>query len=330
MSGVEEFIDQVEGEDEMGRELVHTRPQAVATLFRTDEPALIVARATEVANVLSGVLKAKGLTTRIGNREHVQVEGWTLCGSMLGVFPIVEWTRKLENGWEARAKAVTMAGATVGSAEAQCTREEKEWGPTPTRGKARDDYALRSMAQTRAISKALRQPLGFIVTLAGFAATPAEEIPEAEVEPDRPFDPGRDLLPDAVRGEGFLERLGEQFKAIDATVDWKDVLNQISGTAPKDEQFWRRVSNAVAKLGDLSAFPPPSDKDVQAAFAWACKGVLVNLTRPVEAELEEMDEAAAEAAEEDVEPAPLGDTPLPDEDDNIPFGEEEADAKPTA
>jgi hypothetical protein len=33
------------------------------------------------------------------------------------------------------------------------------------------------MAQTRATSKALRAPLGWIVTLAGYEATPSEEIP---------------------------------------------------------------------------------------------------------------------------------------------------------
>ena len=33
------------------------------------------------------------------------------------------------------------------------------------------------MAQTRATSKALRQPLGFVITLAGFDPTPAEEMP---------------------------------------------------------------------------------------------------------------------------------------------------------
>jgi hypothetical protein len=50
----------------------------------------------------------------------------------------------------------------------------------------RDDYALRSMAQTRALSKCLRAPLGFIIQLAGFAATPAEEIPDSpEPEPVR-------------------------------------------------------------------------------------------------------------------------------------------------
>ena len=56
------------------------------------------------------------------------------------------------------------------------------------------------------------------MTLAGFDATPAEEIVSGPVEhvvqEGRSFDPGRDLLPDAVRGEGFLERLGEQFKEV--------------------------------------------------------------------------------------------------------------------
>ena len=73
-------------------------------------------------------------------------------------------------GWEARVEARTIDGRTVGSAEAMCTRHEANW-------RSRDDYALRSMAQTRATSKALRQPLGFVITLAGFDPTPAEEIP---------------------------------------------------------------------------------------------------------------------------------------------------------
>jgi hypothetical protein len=291
---------------------------APVTLFRTDEPALIVARATQVADVLSDVLRSKKLTKRIGDKDVVLVEGWTLCGSMLGVFPIVEWTRKLPNGWEARVEVKTRDGDVVGSAEAQCTRDEKEWGPNPTRGKQRDDYALRSMAQTRATSKALRGPLGFVVHLAGFNPTPAEEL--IGTDADREFDPGRDLLDGAISGEGFLDRLGEAFRLIDATVDWKDVLNQISGDSAKDDQFWRRVSNAVAWLGDLTAFPGPSDDKVIEAFAWAFEGTIVELTRPIEEAHEEMDEQAATAAGEE-EPAPIpSDTPLPDDDDDVPFG----------
>lgn len=145
------------------------RPAAPLTLFGTDDPSAVVERATKVATVLADVIKQRHLSARIGNRDHIQIEGWTLLGSMLGVFGEVEWTRPVDRGWEARAVARTMAGATVGSAEAMCTRAERTWSN-------RDEYAIRSMAQTRALSKALRLPLGFIVELAGFAATPAEEM----------------------------------------------------------------------------------------------------------------------------------------------------------
>ena len=60
----------------------------------------------------------------------------------------------------------------IGAAEAECLYAEANW-------KGRDDYALRSMAQTRATSKALRQPLGFVISLAGFDPTPAEEMPSS-------------------------------------------------------------------------------------------------------------------------------------------------------
>lgn len=155
--------------DGHGTALEPTAPAPV-TLFRTENPAEVVARATETADALAKVVKSKKLTTDIKGKDHVRVEGWTLLGTMLGVFPVCVWTRKLENGWEARVEARTLAGQIVGAAEAECLRAESLWS-------SRDDYALRSMAQTRATSKALRQPLGFVMTLAGFEATPAEEMP---------------------------------------------------------------------------------------------------------------------------------------------------------
>ncbi len=42
--------------------------------------------------------------------------------------------------------------------------------------KSFDEYAILSMAQTRSISKAYRNKIGFIMKLAGFQATPAEEM----------------------------------------------------------------------------------------------------------------------------------------------------------
>ena len=55
------------------------------------------------------------------------------------------------------------------------------------------------MAQTRAQSKALRQPLGFVVSLAGYETTPAEEVGGgAGPEPAPPLDATPVLSADAI------------------------------------------------------------------------------------------------------------------------------------
>lgn len=202
----------IEGEVvEAGAVEVYREPPAPApvSLFRTDDPIEVIERATKVANALKSVIVQQNLYKRINGRDHVLVEGWTTLGSMLGVVPVVAWSRRVEPvtkydvevihyewvesggrkakresgrsqytvegyDWEARVEARTMDGRTVGGAEAMCSRNEHTWAK-------REDYALRSMAQTRAVSKALRGPLGFIVALAGYATTPAEEMP---AEPD--------------------------------------------------------------------------------------------------------------------------------------------------
>jgi hypothetical protein len=43
-----------------------------------------------------------------------------------------------------------------------------------------DEYAIASMAQTRAIGKAYRNKMAFIMKMAGYEATPAEEVPAQE------------------------------------------------------------------------------------------------------------------------------------------------------
>ncbi len=161
------------------------------TLFGTANPAEVVERAAVVAAQLADLVRRQRLTVTIGRSEHVRVEGWTLLGSMLGVFPVVTWTRPVldaagvQVGWEARVEARTRSGQVVGAAESECLRSEKPWSYTPAKGAPRDDYALRSMAQTRAVSKALRLPLGFVMQLAGFDPTPADEMPREERPPRR-------------------------------------------------------------------------------------------------------------------------------------------------
>jgi hypothetical protein len=67
------------------------------------------------------------------------------------------------------------------------SRAEEKWS-------RRDDYALRSMAETRAESRAWRKAIGWIVHLAGYNPTPAEEMGHTPgAEPAAP--PFGDALP---------------------------------------------------------------------------------------------------------------------------------------
>lgn len=188
---------------------VAVRPQQTAVapsgLFGNVTAVEVIGKATEVATALKTVIERQGLISRISGREYPRCEAWTLLGTMLGIYPVLDWCRKIDNGWEARVEARTRDGAIIGAAEAECLRSEKNWGN-------RDDYALRSMAQTRATAKALRMPLGFVMTLAGYEATPAEEMPREE--PERPRKalpaaapkPATGLSTNPKDTESFLER----------------------------------------------------------------------------------------------------------------------------
>lgn len=145
------------------------RPSQEVGLFGTQDPSQVIGKAKVVAQALKDVIVKQGLVSKIQGKEYPRCEAWTLLGTMLGVFPVLVWSKPVDGGWEARVEARTKDGAIIGAAEAQCLRAERNWAN-------RDDFALRSMAQTRATAKCLRMPLGFVMSLSGFEVTPAEEM----------------------------------------------------------------------------------------------------------------------------------------------------------
>lgn len=163
--------------EEVGTELAPVEHQPPANLFRTDDPVEVVVQATRVADALKDLLVRQGLTQNIQGKAHVRVEGWQALGAMLGVTAICTATEPVDGGWKATVEARAADGRVIGRADAMCTKHEKR-GPWKTA----DDYARLSMAQTRATSKALKGPLGFVVSLAGYQTTPAEEMTFAEPE----------------------------------------------------------------------------------------------------------------------------------------------------
>jgi hypothetical protein len=197
------------------------------TLFGTTEPVLLIERATEVANALAGVVEKKQLYSTISGKRHVRVEGWTLLGSILGVFPVVVRTTELFRdegkpfGFEAYVEARTRGGEVVGSAVARCTRDERRW-------KSADDYAILSMASTRATSKAMRLPLGWVMTLGGYEATPAEEM-DGVFDRGEPPPPRRDRHDDDVRFDEPVvpgSRVGKAVTAADVVASVKSMMRE--------------------------------------------------------------------------------------------------------
>ena len=284
--------------EEIGVEL---EPVQHGNVFHTDDPLEVIARATRIAAPLADLVRKQKLTSNISGKEHVRVEGWTLLGSMLGVYPVCEWTRKLDDGWEARVEARTLGGQVVGAAEAQCTRSENMW-------KSRDEYALRSMAQTRATSKALRQPLGFVMQLAGFDPTPAEEMPRdggVSAPPEKQASGGGISVPTSWAKYTECISLWDE-----ATHDLFTAFGQSAARAlfgpsvdtkklsSSDKKFLlQKCAGAwvhVREEFDPNVLPYPGIEDIRAGFARVMDGLELAIPD------EEMDAEAAEAAGREV------------------------------
>lgn len=136
-------------------------------------PTEVVARASEQARAVIDVVEKKKLYGNIKGKKFLTVEAWQLVAAFNGLSPVVEKVERTEHdgaqGWQARCVIYNAQGRQVGAGEAECLDDEDNW-----RGKP--DYQLKSMAQTRAVSKACRTILSFVVALAGYEVTPYEEM----------------------------------------------------------------------------------------------------------------------------------------------------------
>jgi hypothetical protein len=147
--------------------------QSTPTLIEQTNPVLILEQSTDIANALADIIEKKHLYTIIKGKKHVHVEGWTTLGALNKVFPILDWSKRLDREneviYESRIIAKTLKGDIIGVGEALCSNKESNWQYS-------DEYAIKSMSITRATSKALRIPLGWIMVLAGYEGTPFEEM----------------------------------------------------------------------------------------------------------------------------------------------------------
>jgi len=247
------------------------REEAPIGLFNTDNPKVIVQKAAAVASTLTQIITSQKLSTKIGGKDYILVEGWTTLGSLVGVFPATEYTRPVQDaegetvGWEAAVVVRNTLGTIIGRAEAQCLRSERNW-------KSRDDFALRSMAQTRAQGKALRMPLGWIAVMGGFEATPAEEMPKDDDVPFEPSLPTQDpAANDAAGGDHGSSGTGGEGDT-DETVMARREAAQLAADAAR---LTDKLLHALDELGSraqnehlIAKDPTKNAQDPAAHVAW--------------------------------------------------------------
>jgi hypothetical protein len=146
----------------------------------------IVDEATEKATKLKEIVQRTQTFKVIGDKQHLQIEAWQTIGSFYGctarstVEPVEEHGVQ---GYKAHATVTKDAtGHVLSEADGYCFVDEENWVD-------KDRFALASMAQTRAMSKALANKFKWVVVLAGYATTPVEEMSVSTVSsgPRIPF-----------------------------------------------------------------------------------------------------------------------------------------------
>lgn len=162
-------------------------------------PEQLVALAREVNKYVN----TNQLSQDIQGKQYVLVEGWQFAGSLLGLVGKIvsyenkssyepveyeitkkEWVNRQpvytkvphktkEYKYFAEAAFYDRQGVEVSKAYAMCSNEEAKKNTF-------DEYAIFSMAQTRALGKAARMSFAFLIKAAGYEPTPAEEMPDKD------------------------------------------------------------------------------------------------------------------------------------------------------
>ncbi len=136
-------------------------------------PEIVLEEARRAAKALGDVVSKKKKPVIMNGEQYLEFEDWQTVGRFYGVTAKVVETHFIDygnaQGFEAKAVALRADGFEISAAEAMCLNDEPNWKSKPL-------FQLKSMAQTRACAKSLRNVLAWVVVLAGYKPTPAEEM----------------------------------------------------------------------------------------------------------------------------------------------------------
>lgn len=154
-------------------------------IVKVEGTGQLMRQATDVAGVCRDIVTKTA--RNIQGRKYVQVEGWQSIAVAYGCVASARDVEVVPGGVRAIGEVRRMSdGSVVASAEGFVGEDEPVWyggGINKHTGKPyekRPAYAIRAMAQTRAISRACRSAFAFVVTLidGNLSTTPAEEVPD--------------------------------------------------------------------------------------------------------------------------------------------------------
>lgn len=221
-----------------------------ASLTLREVPADTLAAAQRAASALQNVIARKKKPVVFNGEQYLEFEDWQTVGRFYGVtakaVAVDTVTIVGVHGFKAVAVAQLADGREISRAESLCMSDEQNWAHKPL-------YQLASMAQTRACAKALRNVLAWVVVLAGYRATPAEEMNSGDTVPRRP--PPRQV-PSAPRVDLISAEQRAAFVALVADHGWQDteviaLLKQHG--IPKSSQIPREKFTALCDAVKLGA-----------------------------------------------------------------------------
>lgn len=162
-------------------------------------PAELMRLATDVSGLCKEIVTKTAVD--IQGRKYVKVEGWMAIATAHGCSAGATDVKQDERGTSAIGEIRRISdGTLIARAEGFVGADELTWyggegsywdsGQRATVKKTypkRPDYAIRAMAQTRAISRACRSAFAHVVVMmdANLSTTPAEEVPAGGFD-DRP------------------------------------------------------------------------------------------------------------------------------------------------
>src|SRR3990167_7251706 len=180
---------------------------------------------TSMSKVLQEYIKKQGLSVNIVGKEYAMVEGWQFAGGLLQLYPRVRKVENLSSGaekkWLAEVEIVGNDERVYSVGIAVCSNAE-------SKKRSFDEYAVLSMAQTRAIGKAYGNLIGWVMKLAGYEATPQEEMVKvggedvvaSQQKQEQNIDQLFSAAKDAVEKETDNKRLSAMLSRVDKREDF--------------------------------------------------------------------------------------------------------------